>query len=145
MKNVLHLLTGFTLATFSTVPALATPGPALSLTASGGQNPTADQSCQVRALQLSCYYASALRLSISQAAAVKQATTQELEQLSQLNEAITAPNPAKAPAFTTEQVQQQYDAAMLQILTPGQYSAFHLLQERQAGQMLQLSGHVARK
>ncbi|UOQ72269.1 hypothetical protein [Hymenobacter cellulosilyticus] len=140
MKNVLHLLIGFTFAAFSSTSAhAATPF------ASGKPSPTADQSYRVRALQLSCYYTSALRLSMSQATAVKQATTQELQQLTQLEEAAEAANPAKAPSFTTEQVLQQYDAAMLRILTPDQYNTFHLLQARQSGQVLQLNGHLAHR
>ncbi|TGE14703.1 hypothetical protein [Hymenobacter elongatus] len=72
--------------------------------------------------------------SSSQATAVKQATQQELQQLSQLDAAIVAPPALPQPlSFTAEQVLRQYDEAMLHILTPGQYSAFQLLQERQSG------------
>jgi hypothetical protein len=93
---------------------------------------------------MTCYYTDALRLSSTQAAAVRQATQREMQQLEQLEAAIIdASETASTLPFTAPQVLAQYDAAMLTILTPGQYSAFHLLQERQA--VLQPAGHLARK
>ncbi|MCB2407295.1 hypothetical protein [Hymenobacter lucidus] len=141
MKNVLHLLTGFTLAA---IFSCATPVATAAQGVSSGSQPLAPASpeCQARSLKLTCYYTDALRLSSSQAAAVRLATQQELQQLEQLEAAIVDES-AKTLPFTATQVLAQYDAHMLSILTPGQYNAFHLLQERQAS--LTLINHVARK
>lgn len=82
---------------------------------------------EVRALQLACFFTDVLRLSQQQAIAVRAIT---LTKLMQLNNATVSAEP----------VLQQYDAAMLRILTPGQYSTFRWLEDRQpAAELLQPS------
>ncbi|TGE26942.1 hypothetical protein [Hymenobacter metallicola] len=144
MKNVLHLLIGFTCTVFSGNQAQAATCAVPDTDEQTSPAPSAE--CWARSLKLTCYYTDALRLNSIQAAAVKQATLQELQQLEQLSQAVLAPSDlSKSLAFTESQVVAQYDAAMLRILTPGQYNTFHLLQERQAGLKLQPTDHIARK
>ncbi|MBG8552137.1 hypothetical protein [Hymenobacter guriensis] len=89
-----------------------------------------------RALQVTAYFSDVLRLSHAQAIAVQKATLAKLQQLEQAGE-----QPEVMPLLADDetllalpgiaQTMHQYDAAMLRILTPGQYSAFRFLEERQ--------------
>ncbi|WP_460615114.1 hypothetical protein [Hymenobacter seoulensis] len=72
-----------------------------------------------RALQLTCFFTDVLRLTRKQASEVRRVTLLELVQ--QNNLVAAGPMP----------VAKQYELAMMRILTPGQYSAFHWLEERQ--------------
>ncbi|RSK30101.1 hypothetical protein [Hymenobacter metallilatus] len=68
-----------------------------------------------RSLQLTCYLTDILRLSGKQAAEVRRATLLELQQGGQ----------------DSKQAATTYNAALLRILTSGQYSTFRWLEERQ--------------
>lgn len=68
-----------------------------------------------RSLQLTCYLTDVLRLSSKQAAEVRRVTLQELQQ----------------SGLDSKQAVAAYDAALLRILTSGQYSTFRWLEERQ--------------
>ncbi|QJX45484.1 hypothetical protein HMJ29_00435 [Hymenobacter taeanensis] len=101
----------------------------LTMMGSSNEPTVADQQKQVgaRALQLTCYFTDVLRLTQQQAAAVRVVTLQKLQQLDP-----TAQGQANAKALRPVAiVLAQYDAAMLHILTSGQYSTFRWIEERQ--------------
>lgn len=60
---------------------------------------------------------------MSRAAAVEQDAMQELQQLSEIAEAMEEAKPVKTAVFTADHVLQQYAAAMLRILTPARAAA----------------------
>ncbi|MCR5886894.1 hypothetical protein LRS06_03710 [Hymenobacter sp. J193] len=89
-----------------------------------------------RALRVTAFFTDVLRLSHTQAMAVQKATLAKLQQLEQAGE-----QPEVMPLLADDETllalpgiahtMQQYDVAMLRILTPGQYSSFRFLEERQ--------------
>ncbi|TGE06570.1 hypothetical protein [Hymenobacter fodinae] len=121
MKNVYLTFIGLVVLGST---ALAAPRPSLA------DEPTASahkQQVRNRALQLTCYFTDVLRLTQQQAAEVRTVTYRKLQQLDP-----TVPEQKQQGALLpVAQVLQQYDADMLRILTPGQYSTFRWLEERQ--------------
>ena len=102
-----------------------------------GVSPAPPVALRLRANQVTKYLAYALQLSARQQVAVRRCVYEEFRQLDSLAQAPVAvvPNTTEAGNQLREQselrIVQRYETAMVQILTPGQYSAFSWLQERQ--------------
>ncbi|MBG8554345.1 hypothetical protein [Hymenobacter guriensis] len=99
--------------------------------------PSDKDNIRERASSVTGYYRYALHLTKAQRRAVQRSTYQHLMQLDSLRQvsvAYAAGAGYASPAPTQRaaaQVQDQYDLAMLRILTPGQYSTFRWLGEQQ--------------
>lgn len=102
-----------------------------------GISPAHPGSLRLRAAQVTKYLAYALQLSTRQQAAVRRCVYEEFRQLDSLAQAPVAvvPNTTDTGNQLRQQselrIVQRYETAMARILTPGQYSAFTWLQERQ--------------
>ncbi|WP_303309990.1 hypothetical protein [Hymenobacter sp. BT730] len=126
-RSLLLLLVGFML----------TGAVEAGVSQSAGVSPTTTTSLRMRAAQVSKYLAYALQLSARQQLAVRRCVYEEFRQLDSLAQAPVAvvPNTTDTSNQLREQselrIVQRYETAMARILTPGQYSAFTWLQERQ--------------
>ncbi|TGD79810.1 hypothetical protein [Hymenobacter wooponensis] len=125
MKKV--RLTFVALVLLATAAQAAPQQPSVATAEQQTTVPAHEQQVKDRALQLTCYFTDVLRLTKKQAAEVRVVTYQKLQQLDP-----AAPEQGmQGTLLPVAQVMQQYDAAMFRILTPGQYSTFRWLEERQ--------------